>query len=68
MHWWKYYGLSLAIVCAIGPKILWVWLLRKRKWRTSRMTLLFLLYGASFAIFIVLLYAGMYMAALTDGI
>ncbi|MBZ5633208.1 MAG: hypothetical protein LAO55_08765 [Acidobacteriia bacterium] len=76
MHWWKYYGVSLAVVCAIGPKIVWAWLLRKGKWRLAkpeagflgRTTLLFVLYAASFAIFIALFYIGLYAAALTDGL
>jgi len=64
------------------PQVIWHWQLRRRKWNlakpdsgmtdsgmTGRIALLLvLLYAASFAVFITLFYAGMYLAALTDGI
>jgi len=65
MHWWKYYGLTLAVVCAYAPFILWLFLRRRN---SAKITLLLKLYAPSFAIFLMLFYIGAYLAALTDGV
>jgi len=60
--WWGYYGITLAVICAYGPLVLWRWIMRK----SGGLLTLVVIYGASFVIFIVLLYAGIFAKPVID--